>query len=236
MKWKPQPRLVSQPRSLVNSITNTAPLDLFRESKLADSHAYKTKVHAEASFNAASREADATVIREQKAADAQAYKTKVAAEAAYIAAAKDAEAHLIRQAKEAEGLLIRQAKEAEGLSKMADAYAKMAQAFGGPQGLIQYMMVEKGIYGQLARANADAVRGMQPKVTVWNTGSNAGGANDGSGSDAAAAIRNTYQMLPPLMSTINEQTGITLPEWQFGKLAGHLSDKENGVKEVNGAK
>ena len=73
------------------------------------------------------------------------------------------------------------------------------------------MMVEKGIYSQLARANADAVRGMQPKVTVWNTGSNAGGVNDGSGNDAAAAIRNTYQMLPPLMST-----GITLPEWQFG--------------------
>lgn len=182
------------------------------------------------------READAAVIREQKAADAQAYKTKVAAEAAYIAATKDAEALLVRQAKEAEGLLIRQAKEAEGLSKMADAYGKMAQAFGGPQGLIQYMMVEKGIYGQLARANADAVRGMQPKVTVWNTGSNAGGASDGSGNDAAAAIRNTYQMLPPLMSTINEQTGITLPEWQFGKLAGHLSDKEKGVKEVNGAK
>jgi flotillin len=217
-------------------MTDTAPTDLFRESKLADSHAYKTKIHAEASFNAASREADAAVIREQKAADAQAYKTKVAAEAAYIAATKDAEALLVRQAKEAEGLLIRQAKEAEGLSKMADAYAKMADAFGGPQGLIQYMMVEKGIYGQLARANADAVRGMQPKVTVWNTGSNAGGANDGSGSDAAAAIRNTYQMLPPLMSTINEQTGITLPEWQFGKLAGHLSDKETGVKDVNGAK
>jgi flotillin len=119
-------------------------------------------------------------------------------------------------------MLIRQAKEAEGLSKMADAYGKLATAFGGPQGLIQYMMVEKGVYGTLARANADAVRGMQPKVTVWNTGSQAGegsGSGSGSGGDAAAAIRNTYQMLPPLMSTIHEQTGITLPEWQFGKLA-----------------
>jgi flotillin len=163
------------------------------------------------------------VIREQKAADAAAYKTKIAAEAAYHAATKEAEALLIRQSKEAEALLIRQAKEAEGLSKMADAYAKMATAFGGPEGLIRYVMVEKGIYGQLAKANADAVRGMQPKVTVWNTGTNAGGSADGSASgnagDPAAAIRNTYQMLPPLMSTIHEQTGITLPEWQFGKLA-----------------
>ena len=109
MKWKPQLRLVRQPCSLANSMTDTAPTDFFRESKLADSHAYKTKMHAEASFNAASREADAAVIREQKAADAQVYKTK------------DAEALLVRQAKEAEGLLIRQAKAAEGLSKMADA-------------------------------------------------------------------------------------------------------------------
>jgi flotillin len=38
-----------------------------------------------------------------------------------------------------------------------------------------------------------------------------------------------YQMLPPLMSTINEQTGITLPEWQFGKLANQI-----GEREVNG--
>jgi flotillin len=106
---------------------------------------------------------------------------------------------------------------------MAEAYGKMASALGGPQHLIQYMMIEKGVYGELARANATAVKDMQPKITIWNTGSN--GAN-GEAADPTAAIRNTYQMLPPLMSTINEQTGITLPEWQFGKLANHVSGKE----------
>ena len=85
-------------------------------------------------------------------------------------------------------------------------------------------MVEKGVYGELARANATAVQGMQPKMTIWNTGSNASSGEGGC--DPAAAIRNTYQMLPPLMSTINEQTGITLPEWQFGKLATQISDRE----------
>jgi flotillin len=43
-----------------------------------------------------------------------------------------------------------------------------------------------------------------------------------------------YQMLPPLMSTINEQTGIVLPEWQFGKLANQISDREVNGKPVNG--
>jgi flotillin len=64
---------------------------------------------------------------------------------------------------------------------------------------------------------------MLPKMTIWNTGSSAGSPE---GNDPAAAIRNTYQMLPPLMSTINEQTCITLPEWQFGKLAGMVNEKE----------
>lgn len=28
--------------------------------------------------------------------------------------------------------------------------------------------------------------------------------------------------------------GITLPEWQFGKLAGHISDREVNGKPING--
>lgn len=102
------------------------------------------------------------------------------------------------------------------MSAMADAYGKMAQAFGGPAGLLQYLMIEKGTYVELAKANAAAIRGLEPKISVWNTGS--GGAAGGQGGDATETMRNVYQMLPPLMTTINEQTGITLPEWQFGKL------------------
>lgn len=132
---------------------------------------------------------------------------------------------VLASAKEAEAALVRATKEAEGLSKMAGAYEQMSNAFGGPQGLIQYLMIEKGLYVDLAKANATAVQGMQPKLTIWNTG--AAGGSGGESNDAAAAIRNTYQMLPPLMTTINEQTGITLPEWQFGKLA-KVSAEING--------
>ncbi|KAJ6785175.1 hypothetical protein PWT90_01586 [Aphanocladium album] len=55
----------------------------------------------------------------------------------------------------------------------------------------------------------------------------------------AEAMRNVYQMLPPLMSTINEQTGITLPEWQFGKLnaAQQAMQQEQGKSgKVNGGR
>lgn len=90
-----------------------------------------------------------------------AYKTKVEAEAKFLAAAKEAEANLVRQQ-----------KEAAGLSAMAGAYADLSQAFGGPAGLMQYMMIEKGVYTDLAKANADAVRGyvshfLTPRMTLW---------------------------------------------------------------------
>lgn len=168
--------------------------------------------------------------RAQKQAEAEAYKTRVEAEASYIAETKKAEANYIVATKEAEALKIRQVKEAEGLTAMARAYGNLATAFGGPDGLIKYMMIEKGVYSELAHANAEAVHGMAPKMTIWNTGSDAG-----KGADAAAAVRNTYQMLPPLMQTINEQTGITLPEWQFGKLAPQVKAVNGVASDTNGA-
>ena len=59
----------------------------------------------------------------------------------------------------------------------------------------------------MAKANADAIRGLQPKISVWNTGENANGA------DATAPLRNLMQSLPPLFETIGDQTGIRPPTW-----------------------
>lgn len=38
------------------------------------------------------------------------------------------------------------------------------------------------------------------------------------------------------MTTINEQTGITLPEWQFGRLNGQMSEveKHKQIAKTNG--
>lgn len=76
-----------------------------------------------------------------------------------------------------------------------------------PYRLLQYMMLQDNTFEKLAKANAAAIHGLQPKITVWNTGSDAGS------SDSTAPIRNLLQSLPPLLSTINEQTGIAPPSW-----------------------
>lgn len=189
-----------------------------RESKqqAADASAYEEQAQAKASF-----------FVEQQRADAAAYKLNKETEAKFYASTREAEAHLIQQQ-----------KEAAGVSAMAGAYSDLSQAFGGPAGLIQYLMIEKGIYTDLARANADAVRGMNPKMTIWNTGSQAGseGGKPGEGGSMGGVdqIRNMYQMLPPLMSTIQEQAGVTLPEWQYGKLAKDAPESQVSRKPVQG--
>ncbi|KAG4219583.1 hypothetical protein PC116_g31938, partial [Phytophthora cactorum] len=143
-----------------------------RESKqqAADAKAYEVEADARANFE-----------KSNKQTDAAAYKTKVDAETQAFAAIKKAEANLQQRL-----------KEAEGMAAMADAYSKMSNAFGGPAGLLQYMMIEKGTYVELAKANAGAINGMQPKISVWNTGSEAGSGagGQGSGQDSAATLRN----------------------------------------------
>ena len=105
---------------------------------------------------------------------------------------------------------------------------------GQRQGLLQYMMLEKNTHEKLANANALAIKGLQPKITVWNTGDGASSSSDGTG-----AIRNIMQSLPPLFSTINEQTGMSPPSWlaQIGNSQALEKGKPNtpyGNGEVNG--
>ena len=92
------------------------------------------------------------------------------------------------------------------MAEMAKAYGQLAGVFGGPQGLLQLLMLENNTYEKLAKANATAINGLQPKISVWNTGS------EGTG-DVSSPIRNLFQNLPPLLSTIQEQTGIMPPNW-----------------------
>jgi flotillin len=189
-----------------------------REAKqqAADALAYEIEAAAKANYEKEKQEAEALAYRQRADAEVAAYRTKQEADAWAYATLTKADAELQRTL-----------KEAQGLAAKAEALAKMRDAFGGPAGLLQYMMIEKGTYIHLAKANADAVRGMQPKISIWNTGAEAGEAS-GSGNppNGVAALRNVYQMLPPLMTTINEQTGISLPEWQFGRLATNMSEVE----------
>ena len=91
---------------------------------------------------------------------------------------------------------------------MTKAYSGLADVLGGPAGLLQYMLVKDGVYEKLAAENAKAINGLAPKITVWNTGDSSNSA-----CDSGMPIRSIMQNLPPLLSTIQDQTGIRPPEW-----------------------
>jgi flotillin len=145
---------------------------------------------------------------EQQKADADLYTAQKTAEGVQYQRKADADAQFYANQREADALFYARQREAEGLEAMAKAYGTLSQAFGGPQGLMQYLMLKDGTYLKMAEANASAIRGLQPKINVWNTG--AQGAGD---MDATAPIRNLFQSLPPMLETINEQTGIAPPSW-----------------------
>ncbi|KZF20044.1 flotillin domain-containing protein [Xylona heveae TC161] len=124
------------------------------------------------------------------------------ADADYYTLVKNSDSSMYKEkTKEAEALFFSRQKEAQGLSEMAKAYSL----------LMQYLMLQNNVYEKLANANAAAIQGLQPKITIWNTDSS--GSGTASNTDSAAAIRNLYQSLPPLFSTINEQTGLAPPTW-----------------------
>ena len=197
-------------------------------------------VHAKIERESAQEKADARLYAENKNADGLLYKQQQEAEAKFLGVVKgadalvyqqkqEAEANYIRATKEAEASFYARKKEAEGITEMAKAYEKMASVLGGPQGLLQYMMLEKNTYEKLAQANAKAINGLQPKITVWNTGENAGG------SDPTAPIRNILQTLPPLLSTIDDQTGLKPPNW-LAQMQLQQEQQQQSQALVNGKK
>src|SRR5271163_738333 len=122
---------------------------------------------------------------QSKDAEIAAFRQTKEAEATYFRQVKEADAAFYTRQKQAEADVYAKQKEAEGIVAKAKAYGALADVLGGPQGLMQYLMLENDIHVKLAKANGEAIRGLQPKISVWNTG--AGSSNS---TDAMAPIKN----------------------------------------------
>lgn len=96
-----------------------------------------------------------------------------------------------------------------GIYALAEAQAvyvkSMLGAFGGNyNALHDYLMLDRGVYQQMGEINATAVKGLQPKISVWTTGA----SGDASAGAPGAPIADVFKMIPPLFTTIKDQTGI----------------------------
>jgi len=104
---------------------------------------------------------------------------------------------------QADGDLYAKMKEAEGNiaygKSEAEKLQKLMEAAGGPEQLMKYLLVEKDMLAKLAKTQAEAVHGMRPKVSIWNTGN--------SGSNVSSALTDLFKTGMPLLDGIKQQTG-----------------------------
>ncbi|KAM3413798.1 hypothetical protein BST61_g10482 [Cercospora zeina] len=210
---------VTQAKIARESAQQKADADLYTQTKKADAQQYNQKAEAEAIFYRSIQDADAANYKRTKDAEAALAARAKEAEAMYIMKEREAEAMFLQRQKEAEAAYLTKAreaeanylakkKEAEGLTELSKAYGHLASVMGGPQGLMQFLMLQNGTYERLAAENAKAIHGLQPKINVWTTD-----GNSSSGDASMAPIQNLFKSLPPLFSTIQDQTGMMPPSW-----------------------
>uniref|UniRef100_A0A0E0EZ15 Flotillin-like n=1 Tax=Oryza meridionalis TaxID=40149 RepID=A0A0E0EZ15_9ORYZ len=132
--------------------------------------------------------ADATLFEQVKSAEAR----KAQAGAKFFEQKLAEDARLYARQREAEALAT------VGKAK-AEFVASMLRELGGDHGALRdSLMIDGGVYEEVARANASAMSGIQPKISTW---SRAGGANAGASSAGAVqqvAAAGVYDLLPPL--------------------------------------
>ena len=106
-----------------------------------------------------------------------------------------ADATLYAKQKEADGVLAIYQAQSEGIQNLLGSFS------GDSQGLIKYLMIERGLYKDLAEMNAKAVQGLSPKINVWQTGN----------SDSVyKTVADVGKLVPMLIDTIHDQTGMDL--------------------------
>ncbi|KAK7283109.1 hypothetical protein RIF29_12397 [Crotalaria pallida] len=165
---------------------------------------------ASVEYEAKVQEANWELYKKQKAAEAilfekekEAEGQKTLAEAAFFSRQQAAEAELYAKKKEAEGLV--------AIGQAQGAYLRtLLDALGGNYAALRdYLMINGGMFQQIAKINAEAIRGLEPKISIWNNNGN----NGGDVSDAMKEVGGVYKMLPPLFKTVHEQTGMLPPAW-----------------------
>jgi len=97
------------------------------------------------------------------------------ADATFYAHKQAAEAELYANKKEAEGIVTLGNAQGVYVSTLLNALGNNYTA------LRDYLMINGGMFQEMAKINAEAVRGLEPKISIWtNGGDNGGGITEGS--------------------------------------------------------
>lgn len=163
-------------REQVAAITSTMTAELKRNDmqKLLESQRMETETEK--------RRADEM---SQTIVDAEKHIAEAEGIATAIKTKSDAE--LYDNKNKAEAINATFAAQAEGLEKLRVSLGSDSDT------LIQYLMVDKNLYRDLADASAKAINGLKPKITVWNTGA-----------ESTNGMADIVKMIPPMASAVSD--------------------------------
>lgn len=163
----------------------------------------KVQVNAEK----AQKEAEGLANAQKLKSDADLYTKLKEAEGLYNSVKLQAEANLIAKENEAKGLTAIYNAQSGGVNKLVTSFN------GDTKALITYMMLDKDQFTKLADSSAKAIQGLQPRITVWNTGN---GTDTGT-NNTYESIAKLGKSIVPMLDTIKDQTGYTLPDWMVNQ-------------------
>lgn len=130
----------------------------------------------------------------------------------------DAQLYAARAA--ADGALAAFEAQADGLSRL------LAASEQRPDLAKFQLALQSGLFEKMATTTADAVRGMSPKIHIWNTGPGGGDASAG-----LNPLRNILSSLPPMLDAVEGQTDFRAPE----RLAGVRPGSPKTVTKTDGS-
>jgi flotillin len=120
-----------------------------------------------------------------------------------------AEAKLQSQQNEAKGIQAVKEAEAKGIQALREAEAigleRLVSSAGGVNGLTNYLLVKDEVLQKIAQHNANAVSGLKPQITIWNTGK-----QDGESNALTGTIKDIINTGVPLLEGLKAQTGIDI--------------------------
>jgi flotillin len=133
--------------------------------------------------------------------------SKVDAEKKIVEA--EGEATAIRTVAEAN--LYKQEQEALGVQALLEAHAKglsgvILSAKGNPDLAKFYLGLKDRLYQDIAEQQAAAFKGMNPQVSIWNTGS-------GADSSPFDGLVKGFQTMAPVVDGLQKHSGLKLPFW-----------------------
>lgn len=170
------------------------------EQTLRNQELSKAKIDAEVQIKKSEGEKKTIEID----ADAKLYAQKMETESRKLAA----DAELYTQQKNAEGIFAVYQAQSKGLQNMLQAMN------GDVNALLRIRGIDTHLYENLAKEASNAVRGMAPKINVWNTGNQ-------EKNSISNILTGLVSGIPPMLDVLQSQTDIMKKD----NLQSHIENK-----------